>query len=139
MRYVTYDPSGSLTGCYLQEVHPDHVENHIEIDEALALEWPAYCANAERDGVELAPVVERPPQVPQEVTSRQAHEALIRRGHDVAIEGYINAIVDPMVRKLTRNEYEQSAVFERHRPLVLTIGAALNLDLDELFIFASTL
>lgn len=79
------------------------------------------------------------PVVPQSVTSRQAHAALIKRGHDISIDAYINAIADPVDRKLTRNEYEQSTVFARHRPLVLTIGAELGLDLDELFIYASTL
>ena len=79
------------------------------------------------------------PVVPQEVTSRQAHAALILRGYDTLIDQYIDAIADPVDRKLTRNEYEQSAVFERHRPLVLEIGAALSLDLDELFIYAASL
>lgn len=77
--------------------------------------------------------------VPEQVTSRQAHAAIIMRGHDTAINAYINAITDPVERNLTRNEYERSTVFERNRPLVLTIGAALSLDLDELFIFAATL
>lgn len=77
--------------------------------------------------------------VPQEITSRQAHAALIKRGLDVSIDAYIDAIPDPVQKKLVRNEYVQSKTWERHWPLVIQIGAALGLDLDELFVFASTL
>ena len=60
MRYVTFDQDGNLTGCYLQElVHADY----IEIDEATAVNWAAYKANAQRNGVELAPPVTQPPSV----------------------------------------------------------------------------
>lgn len=60
MRYVTYDPVGNLTGTFLQEPHPSHVGSLIEVPDGVALNWPAYRANAARDGVELAPHVARP-------------------------------------------------------------------------------
>lgn len=60
MRYVTFDQDGNLTGCYLQELAHD---NHIEIDEATAKNWAAYKANAQRNGVELAPPVTQSPNV----------------------------------------------------------------------------
>jgi len=59
MRYVTYDESGSLTGCYLQEIAPDHANNYIEIDEALANQWANYRANDDR-----SKITELPPAVP---------------------------------------------------------------------------
>lgn len=55
MRYVTYDETGALTGCYLQDVLPEHEAAHIEMPEVDALNWPAYRANTQRDGLELAP------------------------------------------------------------------------------------
>lgn len=63
MRYVTYDPTGKLTGCYLQDLHPDHADNCIPVSEKIAREWANYRANAARDGVEAAP----PAPVPMEV------------------------------------------------------------------------
>ena len=77
--------------------------------------------------------------VPQTVTRRQALQALIRRGHDDDVASALSAIPDPIHRKLAQAEFAASSVFERQRPLVLSIGAALGLDLDDLFIFAATL
>lgn len=77
--------------------------------------------------------------VPQTVTRRQALQALIRRGHDDDVASALSAIPDPIHRKLAQAEFAASTVFERQRPLVLSIGAALGLDLDDLFIFAATL
>ena len=57
MRYVTYDPTGNLTGCYLQDLHPDHADNCIPVSEDIAREWANYRANEARDGVEPAPPV----------------------------------------------------------------------------------
>jgi len=39
MRYVTYDEAGNLTGCYLQELRPDHAAAHIEVTEDEARDW----------------------------------------------------------------------------------------------------
>jgi hypothetical protein len=57
MIYVTYDSAGNLTGAYIQDLHPDHELNHIEVTQEQHAEWYLYRANAARDGVELAPVV----------------------------------------------------------------------------------
>lgn len=80
-----------------------------------------------------------PPVVPQIVTRRQALQALILRGVDDDVDAALSTISDPIQRKLARVEFDASTVFERHRPLVVSIGAALSLDLDELFTFAATL
>lgn len=58
MRYVTYDPAtGALTGCYLQDVLPEHAECFIEIPEEQAAVWVTLQANADRTGVEEIPPV----------------------------------------------------------------------------------
>ena len=77
--------------------------------------------------------------VPQQVTRRQALQALTIRGHIDAVRATIEAIEDPVQRELARIELDDSQEFERYRPLVVQIGAVLGLDLDDLFRFASTL
>jgi hypothetical protein len=73
MNYVTYDAAtGALTGGYLQDLTPEHEAAHIPVTADVRLNWCAYCANAARDGVELAPVVELPPTVPQYTTAIQS-------------------------------------------------------------------
>jgi hypothetical protein len=54
-RYVTYQPDGSLDGCFLQTPPGDHAARMIIIDEAQATAWVNYRANAARDGLELIP------------------------------------------------------------------------------------
>jgi hypothetical protein len=48
---------GNLTGCFQQEVNPEHEANHIIIQDELAGRWVEYRANSNRDGLELAPVL----------------------------------------------------------------------------------
>lgn len=81
---------------------------------------------------------EVPVHVPQEVTMRQARQALILAGLDDDVEAAINAI--PGIQgKLARAEWDQSQTVQRNRPLVVQLGAALGLDLDQLFIAAANL
>jgi hypothetical protein len=87
-------------------------------------------------------VVSQPPVVPQSVTRRQARQALLLRGLLASVPTAIAAITDDTQRGLATIEWEDSQVFERSRPLVQSIGAALNLtpeQLDDLFVFAATL
>lgn len=91
-----------------------------------------------------APGEEQPPvvPVPQSVTRRQARQALLLRGLLDQIEPAIEALPDELQRGLALIEWQDSLNFERSRPLVVQIGAAIGLDtagLDELFIFAATL
>ncbi|WP_198116938.1 DUF4376 domain-containing protein [Massilia rhizosphaerae] len=55
VRYVTFAFDGTLDGCYLQVPPETHADCMIVVDDAIAEAWPHYCANATRDGVELAP------------------------------------------------------------------------------------
>ncbi len=124
------------------------VVNVIEVDslEALPdvhLEYAETAAVGDRwSAGEFSKPPAPPPPVPQTVTSRQAIQALIKRGLDDDVDAALAAIADPVQRKLMRAEYDKSQVFERDRPLVIQIGAAIGLDaagLDDLFSFASTL
>jgi hypothetical protein len=56
IRYVTYDEDGNLTGCYIQELQPEHEHNYILFPEELVGVFVYYRANAARDGVEWNPI-----------------------------------------------------------------------------------
>lgn len=79
---------------------------------------------------------------PVKVSRRQARQVLLIEGLLDQVEPAIQAIADPMQRQLALIEWQDSLEFERHRPLLVTLGAALGLDeaaLDQLFITAATL
>lgn len=89
---------------------------------------------------EFTPPVAPPEPVPQEVTRRQGWQALFLAGVTEAdVEAIINAIENDTERGLALIELRTATTFERHRPLVLAAGAALGLDLDQLFIDAAKL
>lgn len=149
--YVTYDDAGALTGSFFQLLHPDHTANHIAVDEETRAHWSIYRANEARDGVELLPPAppapSPPPAVPQRVTRRQARQALLLEGLLDAVPTAIEALDDGTPEgmqkmRMAQIEWEDSLEFERARPLVIEIAAAINLDaaaLDELFITAAGL
>lgn len=88
---------------------------------------------------EIAEYEERqvaPPPVPATVTRRQARQALLLNELLDLVPEKLAAIPDPIQRALATIEWEDSQVFERNRPLVISIGTALGLDatgLDNLF------
>ena len=94
----------------------------------------AWEALAERPPAPAAPVI-----VPQKVTRRQGRQALLLAGKLDQVPLAIGAIEDETERRLAQIEWEDAQDFERHRPLVVEMGAALGLDLDALFIQAATL
>lgn len=75
--------------------------------------------------------------IPQEVTPRQAKIALKRAGLLGAIKAMINALpADDEIRL----SWEESSVFKRYSPMVISVWGALGLgeaQLDELFLVAS--
>lgn len=77
--------------------------------------------------------------VPQTVTRRQARQALLLRGYLDRIPATIAAIPDTTARRMAEIEWEDAREFDRQRPLVISMGAALGINLDELFILAGTL
>jgi len=83
-----------------------------------------------------------PPTVPQWVTRRQARQALLLAGYLHAVQPAIDAIADPVQRALVQIEWDDSLHFERHRPALQALAAALGMsthDLDLLFIAAAQL
>jgi hypothetical protein len=88
------------------------------------------------------PVVVLPPTVPQSVTRRQAKQALLLAGLLGNVQPALDAIPDATQRTLMQIEWDDSQEFERNRPSLIAIGAALGLDsaaLDQLFITAAAL
>ena len=80
--------------------------------------------------------------VPAAVTRRQARQALVLAGKFDAVQLAINAIPDTTQRKLMQIEWDDSLEFERDRPSLMAIGAAIGLTsegLDDLFRTAVTL
>ena len=80
--------------------------------------------------------------VPASVTRRQARQALLLAGLLPSVQPAINAIPDPTERGMAQIEWDDSQAFERHRPLLISLGYALGLDdagLDALFVQAAAL
>lgn len=80
--------------------------------------------------------------VPQEVTRRQFKQQLIVSGLIDQVEAAIDAVADPMQKRVVRNWWQESLSFERSHPLVASFGAALGLSsaqIDEAFRAASEL
>lgn len=150
MRYVTYLADGTLDGCYLQVPPAEHTGRMIAIDEAQADAWVTLRANAARDGVELvppAPAAEPLRTVPASVTRRQARQALLLAGLLDHVPAALAKLDDgtpegKQQMRMAQIEWEDAIDFERARPLVIGIGAALGLNseqLDDLFVTAASL
>lgn len=81
------------------------------------------------------------PQVPQQVTMRQARLALLHAGLLDNVGEAIDSLPSPD-KEVARIEWDYSSAVERNRPLVDMIGAALGLDaaaLDTMFVTAAAL
>lgn len=150
VRYVTYTADGTLDGCYLQVPPEEHAARMVLVDDSTAVDWPHYRANQARDGIEplpLAPPAVPGPTVPATVTRRQARQALLLAGLLDDVPAAIALLDDgtpegAQKMRLAQIEWEDSLEFERARPLVIEIGAAIGLDaakLDELFATAAGL
>ena len=80
--------------------------------------------------------------VPASVTRRQARQALLLAGLLDQVPTAIASIPNATQRALAQIEWEDSQTFERNRPLLIQLAAALGLNeqaLDDLFIQASAL
>jgi hypothetical protein len=80
--------------------------------------------------------------VPQSVTRRQARQALLMAGKLADVQPAIDAITDPVQRGLLQIEWDDSLNFDRSRPALIALAAAIGIDsaqLDTLFITAGSL
>ncbi len=126
-------------------VIPDHVENGWTFDgsEYTAPPAPYVPTQEELDAIaaeEAARV--RISKVPRTVTRRQARQALLLRGKLALVQPAIDAIPDATQRGLMQIEWDDSLSFDRDRPSLISIGAAIGYDslgLDDVFTFAATL
>lgn len=76
------------------------------------------------------------------VTRRQARQALLLAGLLDNVQPAIDSIADPVQRSMAQIEWDDSQQFERKRPLLISLAAALGLGeeaLDNLFIQAAQL
>jgi hypothetical protein len=90
-----------------------------------------------------------PPQVPQEVTRRQAKAALLQTGRLQRVQGCVDAIkaASPAQGDLVQIEWDDSQNFQRQRPSLIALatnpapyGLGMTLaELDDLFTLAATL
>lgn len=81
-------------------------------------------------------------KVPRSVTRRQALQALLLDGKLDLIKPVIDAIADPVKRRLTQIEWDDALEFERDWPTINQLGAAIGLSqaqIDALFIKAKAL
>lgn len=81
------------------------------------------------------------PEVPPQVTMRQARLALLGAGKLAQVDAAIDSLPSPD-KETARIEWDYSSAVERSRPLVSLLGQALGLDdaaLDQLFITAAGL
>jgi hypothetical protein len=122
------------------------VANIAEADEAFAQECGWIPAQGGAIGdlwdgesfTKPAPVV----VVPQEVTRRQALQALLLAGKLHLVQPAIDAIQDATQRGMMQIEWDDSQAFQRTRPSLIAIGTAIGLDsaaIDALFVTAATL
>lgn len=85
--------------------------------------------------------------VPQEVTRRQAIQALINIGRYADVQPCIDLIADAAQRATMQNEWDNSQTFERSRPTLVALATSpapnglgmTEPELDELFKLAATL
>lgn len=102
----------------------------------------AWVFNGNKTAVIVDEALAAAQSVPQEVTRRQAKQALALAGLLANVQPAIDAIKNPTQRALMQIEWDDSQVFQRNRPALLGLAAALGLNstqLDSLFIQAATL
>lgn len=86
--------------------------------------------------------ISAPKPIPHTVTRRQALQALFLAGVLDNVQVAIDAIPDPLQRKMIQIEWNDSQTFERNRPTLIGLATALGMssaDLDQLFITANSL
>jgi hypothetical protein len=89
---------------------------------------------------EFVPV--KKPEVPTSVTKRQGRQQLILMGLLETVETMIELIPDPTEKQLAESFWNDSSIYERNHPQMISLSQALNIsssELDDIFIAASQL
>jgi len=66
--------------------------------------------------------------VPHSVSARQGMEQLIRLGLDERVDTAIDAIEDPVQRKIVRNWLQKAGVWERDNPTFIAFASTLEIE-----------
>lgn len=119
----------------------DHTMNVIEnqpelIGEEWVISWSIENASPEE-------IEERfKAMVPFSITKRQCRQQMILMGVIDQVQTAINSIEDPVTRALTQSFWDDSTVYERYHPQMISLSEAIGFseqDLDNAFIAASKL
>lgn len=143
-------PQTVTDGTGKQVPNPDLIaSDEAYVAWVLALGVDSWCTQA---GVANAPPPAPPPPgtingVPQEVSRRQARQALALAGKLSLVPGCIAAIPDATQRQMVQIEWDDSQVFLRQRPTLIALatnpapyGLGMTLAaLDAIFVQAATL
>lgn len=140
-------PVGCFTDNFVAEfvTVPDGVQNGWLYENGLftAPLLPPVPTQVELDAIAAAEAERvRISKIPRSVTRRQARQALLLRGKLALVQPAIDAIQDDTQRGLMQIEWDDSLSFDRDRPSLIAIGAAIGYDslgLDDVFVFAATL
>ena len=114
------------------QAHPGVVHVHRLADD----EWVAYEAG---DDLPAQPIDNG---VPQEVTRRQAKQAIALAGLLSNVQPAIDAIQDATQRTLMQIEWDDAQTFHRQNQALISLATALGLDseaIDQLFVSAASL
>mgnify|MGYP000216882619 CR=1 FL=1 len=141
--YITFDTStGEPTGCYRQDVLPEHLSAHVVVTDEQAPGWVNLWVNPATGSLTAPPArPPLPPVVPAAVSMRQARLALLQAGKLGEVNALIAGLPGPS-GDAARIEWEFSNEVRRQQPLVLQLGPGIGLDaagLDQLFIVAQGL
>lgn len=128
-------------------IEDGRVSNVAEAEEEFALEQGWVQSDAAGigwlwDGEEFSAPPALPVPVPASVTRRQARQALLLAGLLDDVQPAIDAIPDQVQRSMAQIEWDDSQEFQRERPMLIMLAAAIGLDsaqLDQLFITAAGL
>lgn len=124
------DPNTSELYAYDDE----QVEQGFVKEGLVRVDGPPSAEHVWRDGEWTIP----PQPVPQSVTMRQARLALFDIGKLDGVPAAIAQMPSPN-KERAMIEWEYGTTIERSSALVLSLGQALDLDLDQLFIAAAKL
>lgn len=81
-------------------------------------------------------------KVPAEITRAQTIAALILAGKDGLVQPAIDAIEDPVQRKLAQNDWDNRLTFQRSNPTLIALATAIGMtseQLDQMFTLGATL
>lgn len=121
--------------------YTDGANTVVHVIEEDGKSYSSCLASVLPEGTEILPADPPPVIIPASVTMRQARLALLQAGKLDAVDAAIASMTGTAGAE-AQIAWEFSSMVERLQPLVLSIGAGLNMteqEIDDLFLLASTL